>query len=46
MLKKIKGLVATAAIAVTAAMTPVFEAAAETIIIICDATGCLIIIIY
>jgi|688.fasta_scaffold848682_2 hypothetical protein len=46
MLKKIKGLAATAAVAVTASMVPVFQAAAETIIIICDRSGCLVIIIY
>lgn len=46
MFKNIKGIAATAAVAITAALAPVYEAAAETIIIICDRSGCLVIIIY
>jgi hypothetical protein len=46
MLKKFKGLAAGAALAVTATLAPVYEAAADIIIIICDSAGCLVIIIY
>ncbi len=46
MLKSIKGIAATAALTITGALVPVYEAAADIIIIICGATECLIIIIY
>ena len=46
MLKTIKGIAATAALALTATLAPVYEAAADVIIIICDATMCIVIIIY
>ena len=46
MFKNIKGIAATAAIAITTALAPVYEAAAAVVIIICDRSACLVIVIY
>ena len=45
MLKKIKSVVAGAALAAAMAITPVSDVNADTVIIICDTDVCVIIII-